>query len=268
MNHDDLLKRARALVGTSGEKKALPPTGGLSRVSHAAAMLRGAENLDVYIFFDTTGSMDPYINQVRDHASDVTDALLDGSADIRLSMNGIGDHCDGAHWLQMYALTKDKKDVQGALDNIVMTNGGDEPEALECMALAAAQRLPAESLGRKRAVVLITDSVPHGIIDNPCERNVDYKTAFTALKTVADGFYLVGCNQKMYGHQRELIDATRPEREQLLQLGEMVDVLPTLLVALAKKTASPRALQAYLAQLEATNPTTAGKVYGLLGSGR
>ncbi|MBI4738432.1 VWA domain-containing protein [Candidatus Woesearchaeota archaeon] len=261
--NNNILKRAKELLGKNydADRKALPGSAGLTR---AREILTTRGNLDVYIIFDTTGSMSTYINEVRDNLARVTDAIIDGKNNTRLSINGVGDHCDGANILQLYALTSDPAEAQGSIDAIVMTDGGDAPEAYECLAIALAKRLPNESTSRKRAVVLVADSIPHGMTDQPCERGVDYATAFEALKTLCDGFYFVGCNPQMYGQQRQLIDQTRKDREQFIPLGDMVDVLPTLLAALAKRTESEKALTDYLKLVEHQNPSTAQKVRGLL----
>ena len=227
-------------------------------------MREAKAGLDVYLAFDTTGSMDSYIDEVRSHIDEVTTPLLDGSADIRLSINGVGDHYDGANMLQLYAPTAKPAEVRGAMESIVMTNGGDEPEAYECLALALAQYIPTDSPTRRRAVVLIGDSVPHGMLDGPCERGVEYKRAFEALKVLTDGFYMVGCNPQMYAHQRALVDPAKPDREQFIPLGDMAEVLPALLVALAKKTESAASLNSYLKQLGGAQ---AEQIRGLLGRG-
>lgn len=266
MTSDDIFKKAKALLENSAvqpkalgqeERKALP--------AKAAEVLNSARRgLDVYIVYDTTGSMGVYINTVRDHAEKVTDALLDGKSDLRISMNGIGDHCDGPNWIQQYELSSVPEEVIGALEDIVMTNGGDEPEAYECLALQLAQRIPAESVNRKRAVVLIADSVPHGMTDAGCPKGADYLDAFKALKAVCDGFYFVGCNEQMYSLQRRLVDK-KSGKEKFIPLGEMASVLPELLVALTKEAQSEKELLVYLQQLE---PERAKKIYGLLGSGK
>ena len=170
MTSDDLLKKAKALLGNSqsrtlgsAEAKALP--------GKAAEILGKSSGLDVYIAFDTTGSMSSYINVVRNNIEEVTDKLLDGKYDLRLSMNGIGDHCDGRDWIQMYELSSSPAEVRSSIEDIVMTNGGDAPEAYECLALQMAQRIPRDSTERKRAVVLIGDSVPHGMMDDDCVKD-------------------------------------------------------------------------------------------------
>ncbi|MBI2666589.1 VWA domain-containing protein [Candidatus Woesearchaeota archaeon] len=268
MAHDiDILARARALVGTNYNKT--PAVGGTSAgVLDRARRIteRSAEGtLDIYLAFDTTGSMGEYIEIVKDNIAKVTDAILGNGT--RLSINGIGDHCDGEDWLQMYQLNSNSAEAKRALESIAMTGGGDEPEAYECLALALAQRLPAESAGRKKAVVLVADAYPHGMKDEPCERGVDYKTAFTAMKTVCDGFYLVGCNQNNYALQKKIIDSSKPESEKFIPLGSMVDVLPDLLVALAKKMESAASLGKYMELLRKSDAGKAEKIAGLLGKG-
>lgn len=267
MTSDDILKKAKALLGNPASPKALGREAEKERKAlpgRAAEILEKSSGLDVYIAFDTTGSMDSYIGVVRDNIGDVTKVLLDGKTDLRLSINGIGDHCDGQDWIQMYALSSDPAEVRGSIEDIVMTSGGDEPEAYECLALQLAQRIPRDSNLRKRAVVLIGDSVPHGLTDACCVKGVDYQEAFRALKAVCDGFYWVGCEEHMYARQRRLIDRNG-SKEKFIPLGDMVEVLPDLLIALTKKSQSEKALAEYLTQL---NPGTAQKIYGLLGSGR
>ena len=115
--------------------------------------------------------------------------------------------------------------------------------------------------------MLVADSVPHGMMDAECRHAGSYQDAFEALKTLTDGFYFVGCEPQMYSLQRELIDPARKDKEQFISLGDMVDVLPELLIALSKKTVSEKALQQYLEKLGLENPNGAKKIFGLLTSG-
>ncbi len=263
MASDDILKRARALVSASAGTPAKSYSGTLAS---ARALVEAKEaGLDVYIAFDTTGSMGSYIDVVRENLETVTQNLLSESSTTRISMNGVGDHCDGEDCLQLYALTKDPKEVRSVMNAIRMTNGGDEPEAYECLALELARYIPTASERRKRAVVLVADSVPHGMVDGPCERQIDYHKTFEALKAVCEGFYLVGCNPQTYSHQRQLIDPARKDKERFIPLGDMVNVLPELLVALAKKTESAAKLEEYMKRLA---PKTATAIRGMLGNGQ
>lgn len=263
MPKDEILERAKALIGNK-EKGHKQLAGNKETVAQAKGTLEEKESLDVYIIFDTTGSMDTYINSVRQNIGDVTTALLNGVANIRISINGVGDHCDGDKMIQMRPLTRDALTARRSIESIIMTSGGDAPEAYECMALAMAQRIPQESLGRKRAVVLVGDSIPHGIIDSPCKCHVDYRRAFEALKIAADAFYLVGCSPSEYDLQRSLVDPKKKEHEQFIELGSMVEALPALLVAIAKKVESQKALNEYLQRMDEKQPALSGKVRGML----
>ena len=268
---DDLLKRAQALVpagaGMPSRLEARRPEYSLDKVRDTLSKSR--TGLDAYLIFDTTGSMQTYIDAARQSIDDLTSELLKNGDDVRISINGIGDHCDGEQWLQMYALSKKPEEVKGAIESIVLTNGGDEPEAYECLATILAKRLPKESEGRKRVVVLVADSLPHGMNDEECQYcSGGYKNAFSAMKVVTDGFYLVGCNLQTYSQQRELIDSSNPEKEQFIPLGKMVGVLTPLMVALAKKQQSEKALLGYLNNLSLSNPETAKAVRGLLAAGK
>jgi hypothetical protein len=263
MMNKNLLARAKALTASS--TKALPERTGYALDSAKKIIETPKTGLDVYMCFDTTGSMGRYIREVRRQIDTVVGSLFNEGSSMRVSMNGVGDHCDGANCLQLYELSSNPEEVRGALDNIVMTGGGDEPEAYECLALELAQHIPKASADRRRAVVLVADSVPHGMIDGPCVNGVDYEGAFAALKTLSEGFYFVGCNPQMYGYQRQLIDPSKKDREQFIPLGEMTSLLPELLVALAKKTDSPAALREYMETLTTRAPENAGKIKGLLG---
>ncbi|MBI2662430.1 VWA domain-containing protein [Candidatus Woesearchaeota archaeon] len=258
----DISQRAKTLLGSSTYiQKSLGTESSRKYLGDAGNRVHPAQGLDVYVLFDTTGSMRSYITIVRENVDIVNSSLLDGKNDIRISINGVGDHCDGDNCLQMYALSNDPVEIRSALEKIVMTNGGDEPEMYECAALALAQRLLVESPNRKCAVVLIGDSYPHGIRDALCERGVDYHQAFTAMKILTDSFYFVGCAQRNYSIQRELVKDNG--REYFIPLGNMIDVLPELLVALVRKTESPSALADYLKLLETGQ---ASKIHGLLGN--
>ncbi len=246
---NNLLSRAQSLLGSTNASTAPRLTG--------TAPTYQPQGLDLYVLMDTTGSMDTYISTVRDNIDTVNRELLTDKNDVRISINGVGDHCDGSDYLQMYALSSNPAEIRGALENIVMTSGGDEPEAYECAALALAQRIPKESIGRKRAVVLIGDSYPHGMKDASC--GVDYQAAFSAMKTLVDGFYVVGCEPQNYNLQRQLV--TNNGKEYHIPLGDMVDVLPQLLIAMARKTQSPLALANYLNTLGRDD---AAKIRGFL----
>lgn len=268
---DDVLKQAKALVA-QGKGSTAP------RQIHGKELLTYARNvlvqstpvvaptpprvgLDVYIAFDTTGSMDKYREAVRRSVSHVSDELYSDSWDIRIAPVGVGDHCDGNNWFQMPGFARTPAEFTVHLDSIVDTHGGDEPEAYECGAKALAKSMPKESEGRKTVVVFVGDSIPHGMKDDICPARVDYKKAFARLGELSDAFYFVGCEPGTYELQRQLV---KNPGQQFIELGSMADALPPLIIALVKATISPVEARKYLSSLGSRQPQLAQKVYKLL----
>jgi hypothetical protein len=226
------------------------------------------KDLDLYVVFDTTGSMGKYIDAVRKDIDAVTSEILSKS-NVRISVNGVGDHYDGDKMLQMHALTDKPHETKRSIESIAMTNGGDEAEAYECMAMELAKMLPSDSKDRNRAVVFVADALPHGMSadygvhmrDDGCPAGIDYRQAFKSLQEQCDAFYFVGCNPRHYDIQQKLVD---PEKGLFIKLDNMVGVLPDLLIAMTRKSQSEAAYQEYMNRLEAKNPEAAQKIYALL----
>ncbi len=153
-----------------------------------------ATPLNLILAFDTTGSMRPYIQNVREKI----DYLIKGLfklMDIRISLIGVGDHCDGEFMLQPFPLSDKLKDLQKAVHDIRSTSGGDYPEAFECLFLHLNED-PMWDYTIPTVLVLITDSVPHGMSgagDAGCPDNVDAQEQLDRLHKKLRSFYLVNC---------------------------------------------------------------------------
>ena len=230
-------------------------------------MGKPAKGMDLYVIFDATGSMAPYIDVVRRNIDTVTSELL-GKGDVRISVNGMLDHSN-ENWMQDHALSNDADAIKDSIYSIVHTSNTDTPEAYECAALFFSKRLVIESKDRNKVVVLIGDSVPHGMMhdynigmyDDGCPFGVDYKQAFTHLHEQCDSFYFVGCGDEFTQYQQKLVDQNKG---QFVHLDNMVEVLPELLVAMTRKSQSESAYNDYMHKLEAKNPDAAQKIYALL----
>ncbi len=161
--------------------------------------------LNLILAFDTTGSMRPYIQNVREKI----DYLIKGLfklMDIRISLIGVGDHCDGEFMLQPFPMSSELKDLQKAVHDIRSTSGGDYPEAFECLFLHLNED-PMWDYTLPTVLVLITDSVPHGMSgagDAGCPDNVDAREQLDRLQGKLRSFYLVNC-----GNHKESIRIQR-----------------------------------------------------------
>jgi Mg-chelatase subunit ChlD len=148
--------------------------------------------LDLILAFDTTGSMRPWIQNVREKIDYLSQGLFK-LMDIRISLIGVGDHCDEQFMLQVHPFTREIADMQRAVHDIRSTSGGDYPEAFECLF----KHLNGQPKGERPTVmVLITDSVPHGLSgegDAGCPDNVDARAELEELMKRLRSFYLVNC---------------------------------------------------------------------------
>jgi Mg-chelatase subunit ChlD len=150
--------------------------------------------LDLILAFDTTGSMRAWIQNVREKIDYLSQGLFK-LMDIRIALIGVGDHCDDQFMLQVHPFTSDLADMQRAVHDIRSTSGGDYPEAFECL-FKHLNDHPRWSGARPMVLVLITDSVPHGMSgegDAGCPDNVDAREELAKLMTKVRSFYLVNC---------------------------------------------------------------------------
>jgi Mg-chelatase subunit ChlD len=155
--------------------------------------------LDLVLGFDTTGSMRPWIQNVREKIDYLAQGLF-RLMDIRIGLVGIGDHCDGNLMLQSYPFTDQLEELQRSIRAIRGTSGGDYPEAFECF-FKHLNEDPRWAPAPERAtvLVLITDSVPHGVGgsgDAGCPAKVDARAEIARLLGRLRSFYLVNCGNQ------------------------------------------------------------------------
>ncbi|MCL2406434.1 MAG: Hsp70 family protein [Defluviitaleaceae bacterium] len=125
-----------------------------------AAMSGTAVNI-VFVI-DTTGSMDTYINGVKDRAIEFSNILASKGCSFKLGLIGFGDLGEKEK-PSVYNFTDDVSRFQKQVKNIPRTYGGDIPEssleALETgVQLLESARVPD---GSKNIFILITDAPPH-----------------------------------------------------------------------------------------------------------
>ena len=150
--------------------------------------------INLILAFDTTGSMRPWIQNVREKIDYLCRGLFK-LMNIRISLIGVGDHCDGPFMLQPYAPSDKIEELQQAVHDIRGTSGGDYPEAFECLFLHLNED-PMWSFDIPTVLVLITDSVPHGMSgegDAGCPDGVDAREQLDKLMLKLKSFYLVNC---------------------------------------------------------------------------
>ncbi len=150
--------------------------------------------LTLLLAFDTTGSMRDWIQNVRVKIDYLVQGLLK-LMNIEISLIGVGDHCDGPFMLQPTPPSSDLAVLQKAVGVIRNTSGGDYPEAFECLF----KHLNEDAMwkwDRPTVLVLITDSIPHGLApagDAGCPDGVDARAELGRLLEKLKSFYLINC---------------------------------------------------------------------------
>lgn len=127
-------------------------------------------NLDLAFIMDTTGSMSPYINNVRQHIRDLVDAIVaSSSTNLRIALIEYRDHKpqDLTFVTRKHDFTSSVWTMKSWLNAAKASGGGDRPEAVaEAMYDATTLSWRTDSA---KISVLISDAPPHGLV--PSEDN-------------------------------------------------------------------------------------------------
>jgi hypothetical protein len=158
-------------------------------------------SLDVVFAIDTTGSMEPYINEVKDNILRILEDVFEFSQGVRMGVIAYKDHGDEGedefYLTKILPLTFDKKEVVEFLrsPDLHIGEGGDGAEAVEC-ALYDAVNLNWSSSATPKAIVLVGDKPAHGVIDSfrACTRMKDYRKEVETIKAREIKIYPILCN--------------------------------------------------------------------------
>ncbi|KAH7332678.1 hypothetical protein B0J17DRAFT_603542 [Rhizoctonia solani] len=123
-------------------------------------------SLDVLFLLDATGSMQPYIDQVRDSIQELSSSLVSTTNwtndALRFGLVTFNDHPLPLDQVTTsHPFSTDVNVLKSTLSTVVAQGGGDGPEA-QCEALREALHADWHDNATKIAI-LITDSPPHGI---------------------------------------------------------------------------------------------------------
>jgi molecular chaperone DnaK len=131
-------------------------------VSAAPPKKAAVNGVNVVFLIDTTGSMDTYINGVKDRAIEFSNILGAKGADFKLGLIGFGD-LNEKESPSVYNFTDDVPKFQKQVKNIPRTYGGDIPESSLDALETGVELLQSSALppGSKNIFILITDAPPH-----------------------------------------------------------------------------------------------------------
>jgi len=129
--------------------------------------------------FDTTGSMKPAIQQVRQKLRDLVEMMRQDIPDLKIGLIAHGDYCDGPNAVLVLDLTDDLEKIMNFISNTPNTSGGDAPECYE-LALHRANLMSWPKEGG--SVVLIGDDEPHDPNYPGNTDHLDWREEVKALK--------------------------------------------------------------------------------------
>jgi hypothetical protein len=189
--------------------------------------------LDVVFMIDTTGSMDPYIDEVKHNIIRIIENVLDYSPKIRMGCVAYKDHGDEGedeyYLTKILPLTFDRKEIVGFMRSpeLHIGEGGGGPEAVEC-ALREAVTLHWNATAPK-AIILIGDKPPHGVTDglSCCTKMRDYREEVKALKKKEIKVYPILCNHitETEGNFRWMANETGGTFSYLKEISDLSDLL-------------------------------------------
>jgi hypothetical protein len=116
------------------------------------------DRADIVILIDTTGSMSPYIEELKQKCVAFSEQLTRQALKHRFALIGFGDTQEGP-WVDRHEFSDDVGRFIEAVDNVKRFDGGDFPEsALD--AIEEALRLPFDEAALRR-FYLVTDAKYH-----------------------------------------------------------------------------------------------------------
>jgi hypothetical protein len=221
-----------------------------------------ASELEILFLFDTTGSMYPYLERVREHLAKIVEEIHSELSDARIAIMAHGDHCDerNIYLVKSCPFSTNTKDLVEFIRNVERTGGGDTPEAIEDALWEARRMRWSESAGK--AIVIVGDAPSH--LPSECPYGRDYREETKALAEAGVRIYSVWCSQS-----KESFDSYSVKSRELFQwLAEVsegkflhlndIDNLCDLLVAVAMKECGK--LDDFVSRLLEENRMTESKI--------
>lgn len=189
------------------------------------------ELLDYIVAFDTTGSMNSYIGNVKQHVENLIPELFSNDVDLRMQIIAFGDYCDMRNGqfgnaYQQSAFTNNQSDLITFVKGAQSTSGGDTDEFYELVIKKITEETPWRE-GSKRSVLLIADDNPHkpGYSYGGRIYNIDWRAEAkqAALKGIAfDTLAIHGDSRPWYKELSKLTNGVYMPFQSSSKMAEVV----------------------------------------------
>lgn len=191
--------------------------------------IKPSQKLDVTLNFDTTVSMHGYLEDVRNQLNHLSQEIRQAVPQAKMGVVAYGDYCDAqtTYVTKVLDLTDDYQLISNFIKQVEKTDGGDFPEAVE-EALYQTNQL-AWRLGSRRAMVLVGDAPPHGVIDSlqACQYGHNWRDETQSLDKKGIKIYTVQCGSNPDTKRvfQEISQITNGIYLNLENMSDLVDLL-------------------------------------------
>lgn len=211
--------------------------------------------VQVGISFDTTGSMYPFLEAVRQSLKELNSELFDQMKNVEVSMLAHGDYCDkSSTYVDKYIpFVKDEAVVEKFVDGVGKTSGGDGDECYELALRRYNRDIRWHRHSTTRSLILIGDARPHekGYTYDSFTLDIDWNSELEKLKKLGVTIYAVQCgsNHSADSFYRKLAVETGGAHLRL-DMRNPSDVVDTIMAACLKQAGEQERLAKLKAKAE------------------
>eukprot|EP00048_Salpingoeca_helianthica_P001282 m.48112 g.48112 ORF g.48112 m.48112 type:complete len:668 (+) comp11342_c0_seq1:196-2199(+) len=239
-----------------------------ARFDRAVKLIQAAHCVALCFVLDTTGSMKPQMEAVKDQVTEIAKTLKTNGCDLRyLAFVGYKDWSDGDDHFEVLPFTQKSDDFVRFVGKIKAGGGGDTPEdVLGGLACAANLAWPEDS--SCRVIFHLCDAPPHGRKfytgsdeypeGHPKDMPVEQLFRLLASRDIT---YFFGELNEMCGKMKEVFSAAagRDISEMVFNNRALASIGPTVAAA-ARRTATSRTAHIRAAPVRPASPSRAKPV--------
>lgn len=193
------------------EKKVLEPSMARNKITNPSPQAKRV----ILALIDNSGSNRTCAAHMRKSSGHFTSFLQSIDPEAEIAFVYFSDHSDRHLESQEIDFIQPSeagdKILCSSADQIIPANGGDFPEAIECALKGACEVNFAHVKKEDRTLILMTDSIPHGMAgyqerDNGCPHQISWRSSMKSVRETFGSFVLIGsgCDPEIATFQKTM----------------------------------------------------------------